>query len=137
MTELLVGVDVEKELITELDARMAATPYPVKAHTQIPPNPRPGEFIRVIAAGGAERDLVTDSRTVTLEGWAETETRAERICSYALAVVYAAARAGTVGAAVCYYVASFGLPVNLPHPQVPDMYRYQTTISVDLRKVVG
>lgn len=134
MAELLIGVDVEAAVIAELNTRMALTPYPVSAGTKIKDDP---EFIRVLAAGGPERDLVTDERTVTIEGWSTQEARAERICAFAIGVLQAAARDGRIGPATGYRVQVFGLPVNLPHPDVPSKYRYTATISVDLRKVVA
>lgn len=131
--EVLVGADAELALITELAAQLPTFDFTDAVGTRIPKD-RPGEFVRVIVTGGVERDLVTDQPSITVEYFAVRESRAERGAAYSLGLLQAAGRAGVLGGAVCYGVAAFGLPVNLPHPQVPDRYRYQFTVSVDLRK---
>lgn len=134
MAELLVPADGEAEIVAELNARMPAAGFPdAKAATRVPGS-RPAEFLRVVATGGAERDLVTDEPLFVLEGFATTEGRAWRLCSFALAVLQVAGRAGRIGSATTYGVRVVGLPANLPMPSVPDRYRYTATISVALRK---
>ncbi|MEX1078882.1 MAG: hypothetical protein WED09_07225 [Homoserinimonas sp.] len=138
MAELLVGEDVEVAFITELDGAMPAIMETgVAAGTKIPGgDDKPTEFIRVVLSGGAERDLVTDSPTVTVEYFAVKEGRAARGAAFALAVLQRAGRVGSLGGVPCYGVTSFSLPANLPHPEVPDRFRYQFTVSADLRKSV-
>lgn len=134
MAELLVSADGEAEIVAELNARMPAAGFPnAKASTRVPAS-RPSEFIRVVATGGAERDLVTDEALFVIEGFATTEGRAQRMCAFGLAVLQAAGRAGRIGSATAYGVRVVGLPANLPMPSVPDRYRYTATISVALRK---
>lgn len=133
MAELLVAADAEKALVDELAAELPTFDFTESVGTRIPQD-WPDEFVRVIATGGIERDLVTDQPSLTVEYFAVKEGRAERGAAYALGVLQAAGRAGVMGGVTCYGVTAFGLPVNLPHPQVPDRYRYQFTVSVDLRK---
>lgn len=128
MEELLIPADDEVALVDELTARTG-----LHWGTRIP-NPLPSEFGRVVSTGGAARDLVTDSPTLTIEAFAESEGRARRICAEALAHLQAAARGGRVGDAVCYRVGVASLPANLPMPSVPGRFRYTATVSADLRR---
>lgn len=128
MAELLIPADDEAAVVTELNARMG-----VRIATRIPA-PRPAEFGRVLGTGGGQRDLVTDSPTLTLEGFARSEARARRICAEMVAHLQAAGRAGSVGGVTCYGVRVAGLPQNLPMPSVPDRYRYTATVVADLRR---
>lgn len=128
MTEVLVPADDEVALVDELQARMG-----VPVGTRIP-DPRPREFVRVVSTGGAPRDLVTDSPTLVVEGFAVTESRARRLCALAVAYAEAAGRAGSMGGVPCYGVRVAGLPANLPMPSVPDRFRFTATIAADLRR---
>lgn len=129
MTEVLISADDEVAVVTELNARMT-----VKWGTKIP-NPRIAEFGRVVSVGGSDRDLVTDSATLTIEGFATGETRAREVCALGVAHLQAAARDGVVGGVPCYGVRAVSRPANLPMPSVPDRFRFTATVSVDLRKV--
>lgn len=133
MAELLVPADVEVAVRTELLGVLPALGFAGPVGTQIPEG-RPVEFLRVLIAGGFGRDLVTDSVTVTVESFAEEEKRASDAAGVALAALEAAGRAGSLGSVPCYRVQVFALPQNLPHPGVPDRFRYQFTVSVDLRR---
>lgn len=135
MVEYLVTADTEPAVVAEIEARWAALDAtPVPMGTRIP-TPRPAEFGRVLATGGGERDMVTDEATVVLEGWATSETRAQRICAFMVAAVQAAGRAGKIGDVPCYRVRVASLPANLPMPSIADRFRFTATVSVDLRKV--
>lgn len=131
MAEVLVPADDEAAVVDELTARLDG----VHVGTQIP-RPRLDEFVRVVSTGGAERDLVTDSPSLVLEGFATGEGRARQLCALAIAYAQAAGRAGSMGGVTCYGVTVAALPANLPMPSVPDRYRYTATVSVDLRRVV-
>ncbi|MFF2631959.1 hypothetical protein ACFVR6_03660 [Microbacterium sp. NPDC058021] len=134
MAELLVPEDGEPELVAELNTRLPDAGFPdAKAGTRVPA-PRPAEFLRVVATGGAERDLVTDEPLYVVEGFATTEGGAQRLCAFGVAVLQAAGREGRIGGATAYGVRVVALPANLPMPSVPDRYRYTATISVALRK---
>ncbi|KAA9133759.1 hypothetical protein [Microbacterium caowuchunii] len=131
MVEILVPADDEVAVVDELKARMEP-----RVGTKIP-NPRPAEFLRVLNVGGVERDLVSDSPTLTIEAFAENETRARRLCALAVAYLQAAGRRGSLGGVTCYGVRIVALPANLPMPTVPDRSRFTATVSLDLRKVAG
>lgn len=133
MAELLLPADPQSAFITELTAELPGHGFEGPVGSKIPTD-RPAEFLVIAAVGGTGRDLVTDSPTVTAEAYATTEKRARDMCAYAVAVAQAAARAGTLGGAVCYRLGVFSLPANLPNPLVPDRYRYTATLSADLRR---
>ncbi len=128
MAEVLVPADDEVAVVAELNARMDAP-----AGTRIP-LPRPPEFVRVVSAGGVERDLVSDTFTLAVEGFAATETAAQRLCAFAIAYLQSAGRSGILGGITCYGVGVTALPANLPMPSVPDRYRFTATITVSLRR---
>lgn len=128
VAELLVPADDEVALVDELAARTG-----LHWGTRIP-NPLPEEFGRVVSTGGTERDLVTDSPTLTVEAFALTEGRARRVCAEAVAHLQAAAREGRVGDVVCHAVRAVSLPANLPMPSVPGRFRFTATVSADLRR---
>lgn len=129
MAELLVPADDEKAAVTELSARMTE-----HMGTRIPPNPIPEEFGRVVSTGGSGRDLVTDSATLALEGFALTEDRARRIAAEMIAHLQAAGRAGSLGGIPCYGVTVVALPANLPLPSVPTRFRFTAMVTADLRR---
>ncbi|MGO3649351.1 hypothetical protein [Agrococcus casei] len=128
MAELLIPTDDEAMAVAELSDRMD-----VHMGTRVP-NPLPEEFGRIVSTGGAGRDLVTDSPTLALEGFATTETRARRISAEMIAHLQAAGRAGSLGGAPCYGVRVVALPANLPMPSVPTRYRFTATVTADLRR---
>lgn len=139
--ELLVPTDPEVAALAELSTLLPAHGFPAVTRaagtlgTKLPTsNPKPAEFGRVLATGGVPRDLVTDSATLVLEGYATKEQRARDLCALMLAGVERAARAGTLGGVTVYRVSSASLPANLPHPQVPTHFRFTATISADLRR---
>lgn len=131
MPEVLVPADDEVALVDELSARLDA-----HVGTRIP-SPRPDEFVRVVSTGGGERDLVSDSPTLVVEGFALSEGRARYLCAAAVAHAQAAGRAGSLGGVTCYGVRVAALPANLPMPTVPDRYRFTATIVADLRRVAA
>lgn len=128
MAEVLMPADDEVALVDELNARLE-----VPVGTRIPV-PRPLEFVRVVSTGGAPRDLVTDSPTLLVEGFATSEGRARYLCAAAVAHAQAAGRVGRLGGVPCYGVRVASLPANLPMPSVPDRFRFTATITADLRR---
>ncbi|QTV79485.1 hypothetical protein [Microbacterium sp. NIBRBAC000506063] len=139
--ELLVPADVEVAALAELSTMLPGNGFPGVTSaaealgTKIPTaDPKPAEFGRVLTTGGAGRDLVTDTPTLILEGYAVTEQRARDLCALMVAIVEAAARAGSLGGVTCYAARVGSLPSNLPHPQVPTHFRFTATVSVDLRR---
>ena len=131
MAELLVAADAEVAAVDELEARLTA---PIGTRT---PSPRPAVFGRVLCVGGAQRDLVTDAFTLTLEGFGDTETKARDLCALMLGWVQRAARVGTLGGVPCYGATAASLPANLPMPSVPDRFRFTATVTIDLRRTAA
>lgn len=139
--ELLIPADSEVAALAELSSLLPEHGFPGVTRaagtlgTKLPTSsPKPAEFGRVLATGGAGRDLVTDSPTLVLEGYATKEQRARDLCALMLAIVERAARAGSLGGVTVYRSSRVSLPANLPHPQVPTHFRFTATISVDLRR---
>ena len=120
--------DVEQAIIDELSSTYSIS-------TSIPDNP-PAVFFRVVAVGGVQRDLVTDSWLAVLEAFAPLESTARNTMADALARLELAARKGHIGSEVCYGFGTMGLPQNLPLPSVPTHKRYITTITPALRRRV-
>lgn len=142
--ELLIPTDAEVAAIDELSVALPVHGFPGLSKaaktlgTKIPTTtPKPAEFARVVGVGGAGRDLVTDSPLLTLEGFAKKEQRARDLCALMVAIIERAARVGTLGGSVIYAARVVGLPANLPHPQVPDWFRFTATVSVDLRRTTA
>lgn len=129
--EVLIPADVEVCVVDELNARL---PFPVGTSV---PRPTPAEFGRVLAVGGAARDLVSDGFTVTVEGFAGSEGRAHDVCALMVAHVEAAARSGVLGGVPCYAARSVSLPANMPMPSVQGRYRFTATLTVVLRRAAA
>lgn len=142
--ELLIPSDVEVAALTELSATLPEHGFPgvtvddQRLGTKLPVvDPKPSEFGRIFTSGGTPRDLVTDSPTLVVEGYAVKEQRARDLCAYMVAIVEAASRVGTLGGATIYQARAVSLPANLPHPQVPGHFRFTAMISVDLRRTTA
>lgn len=140
--EVLLPVDVEAAVIAELSAALPLRGWPgltvaeSRVGTKIPGGSKPESFVRVYSVGGLSRDLVSDSPTLVVEGYHRREQGAFDLCSMSVALLEAAGRAGRVGVETCYGVTVAGLPGNLPDPNVPDMYRFTSTVALDLRRNV-
>ncbi|ALJ20379.1 hypothetical protein [Microbacterium sp. No. 7] len=140
---LLVPADAEVAALTELSAELPPRGFALTLvngllGTKLPTvTPKPPAFGRVITTGGVARDRVTDSPTLVLEGYATSEQTARDLCALMVAIVDAAATAGTLGGIPCYRARGFSLPANLPHPNVPTHFRFTATISVDLRRTTA
>lgn len=139
--ELLIPADAEVAALDELSDVLPAHGFPAVTvaaktlGTKIPAaSTKPAEFGRVLATGGTGRDMVTDSPTLILEGYATKEQRARDLCALMLAGIQRAARAGTLGELTIYSARVASLPANLPHPNVPTHFRFTATVSVDLRR---
>lgn len=140
--ELLVPADVEVAALAELSTALPAHGFPSvttasqRLGTKLPTgNPKPPLFGRLYATGGVPRDLVTDSATITVEGFSVKEQQARDLCAYMVAIIEAAGRTGSLGGATVYRARAVSLPASLPNPQVPDHFRFTALISVDLRRV--
>lgn len=142
-TELVIPPDAERAVSDELRAGLAAAGLPeqlIASHVPgfgLPEAALPDEFVRVLAAGGVERDAVTDRPTIAVECYGTDGAAAAHTASVARAVLNRAARAGSLGGIPCYGIRLATGTVNLPHPDVPDRIRYTFTISTDLRMAVA
>jgi hypothetical protein len=126
--QLLISADIEQAIIDELTPTFTIG-------TSIPSD-KPAIFLRVIALGGAARDLVTDTPTVTLEAFALKESDARDTLAHVLARLQLAARKGHIGGETVYGLVVFALPQNYPLPSVPTHKRYITTIAPAIRRRV-
>jgi hypothetical protein len=75
VTPTVTFPDVEALLTGALPSLLAARGFTVPVGTKVP-NPRPARFVRLVVASGNRRNLVAAAPTVTIEGWAQTETDA-------------------------------------------------------------
>lgn len=126
---LIEPTDAEQAVIDELAPRGFAIATTL-------PDPLPLRFQRVVALGGTQRDLVTDSPTLILEAFHKKESAAAQDARRMLAIIEAAVRAGTLGTAIAYRLQVVALPQNYPLPSVPSHKRYVTTIAPDIRRRV-
>lgn len=133
MAETLVPADAQLAAVDELNGVDHDAEYWAPAGTRIP-NPKTGEWLRVLSVGGSERDLVTDGHRLVVEAYSANETRSQRICAFAVARLQAAARGGMLGGVPCYGVSVEAVPANLPLPSVPDRVRHTATVTASLRR---
>ncbi|WNO26436.1 tail terminator [Microbacterium phage BabyDaisy] len=130
MVQVLIPTDIEQAVIDEL-----SPDYTIG--TSIPET-KPAVFIRVLAVGGAQLNLVQDEPLVTLEAFALRETQARDALADALARLSAAVQTrGLIGSAPTTQLRVVGLPQNYPLPSVPTHRRYMTTIAPAVRRRIA
>lgn len=133
MIELSVGADAEQLALDALAAEFPkiAEVANVKASTKIlTVNGKTAkEFVRLWAANFNEETLVTQAPTITVEGWADTETRAQRIMALAVAVLH-------VQEGKLFGVRVIGGVGNNPHPDYPSKARYSALLQVRTRSQI-
>lgn len=140
--EILVSADVELAAIADLSTGLPLHGWPGltlaanRVGTKIPSG-SPESFVRLRALGGVNRDLIADAATLVVEGYHQKEGKARELCAMSTALLEAAGRAGVLGGLTCYGVSVAALPGNLPDPNVPDRFRFTSTISVSLRKLTA
>jgi hypothetical protein len=141
VAEVLVPADVELAVLTELSEGYTAVGFPGLSAsdgtvgTTVPAvDPRPSEFVRVLAVGGPSLDIAYDSLTVVLEGSSTSEATAQQVCALGVGLIQAAGREGAVGGVPCRRVRLVSLPSTLPDPRVTSHSRYTATLSIDLRR---
>lgn len=141
MTEVLAPADTELAVITELSAGFDAHGFPglnvddLTVGTVVPStDPRPEEFVRVLAVGGPRMDLAYDRATIVLEASSIKEGTAREVCALGVALLEAAGREGSMGGIPCRKVRVVSLPATLPDPRVTSHARYTATLSIDLRR---
>lgn len=126
MDTILIPADPEQAIIDAL------SPF-YTIGTSIPET-KPAVFLRVVGAGGFQRDLVTDTFTVTLEAFAKLESTARTTLATAIGRLQLAAERGTLGSETAYRLQVVAPPQNLPIPSVPSHKRYIATLAPDLRR---
>lgn len=122
MAEIVTFPDAEALVVAALNAEFPGRgETDLKAHTRVPKE-RPDEFVRIIGGGGPDETKVSEAAQITIEGWAQTESRAYEICDLARAIVRSqdSEIRGARG---------FSYPQNLPDP-VSDQVRYTSTGDV-------
>jgi hypothetical protein len=125
--DALVPSDAEQAVIDEL--------YHYFAIGTSIPDPKPDLFLRVLAVGGAELNLVQDEPLITLEAFGIRETIARDALAEALArLKQAVLSRGMIGSVPATKLRIVGLPQNYPLPSVPSHRRYMTTIAPALRR---
>lgn len=128
MVEILEDPDIEQAVIDELTVF-----YPGQVGTSLPQT-MPDTFIRVLAVGGFEQNLVTGTPLFTIEVFAKREAVARPVIARVVAILQAAGRTGKLGTETCYGVSIATLPQNYPHPSVPSHKRYISTLSAGIRR---
>ncbi|MBO0596589.1 hypothetical protein I2485_06830 [Nesterenkonia sp. E16_7] len=96
------------------------------------PTPRPSEFIRLWETGGDRRNLVTDRPTVTVEAYADRNSRAGELADLFRAWFYAQQGEDLVQGCPIHHVGEYARPASLPHPDT-NQARYTATYSLDVR----
>jgi hypothetical protein len=132
--QLSVARDVEDQSIEQiLDAFTHSTEVsglPVGTRIAVDDSGRTmPEFIRLMASNEQSETLKTTSWTITLEGWAQSETRASKILSLACAAL-----AESEG--LLYGASIFGGAGNDPHPDYPNMSRYSALVGIKSRNSI-
>lgn len=92
------------------------------------PEVRPKRFIRILSAGGSRETLVSRRQTLLIEGWAQTETDAMRLCEIATAALLAVE--GDVFGGI-----EIASPALLPDP-TSTQERATATVEVRVRGTV-
>ena len=128
--ELSVQGDVEQLALDAIGAGFALIPevsrVPASTKIKVVSGVTADEFVRVWASNLFQETLVTDAPTLTVEGWANTETRAARILALAVAVLKE--QEGTL-----FGVSQIGGVGNNPHPDYPSKFRYSALLEVRAR----
>jgi len=127
--QLLIPTDIEQAVIDELSPLWTVG-------TSIPAE-KPALFLRVLATGGSELNIVQDEPFVTIEAFGLRETSAREALDSVLArLQYAVRSRGRIGDVAVSRIRFVGLPQNYPLPSVPTHKRYITTIAPAARRRV-
>jgi hypothetical protein len=124
MAQLVVIPDIEALAVAALNAAFADLMPGVVWATRVP-DPRPARFGRIIRAGGAQETVVSDQAQLLVEGWAEAEGDAERICALGRAVLLA--QDGRLFGGF-----TIAAPANLPDPRTSQT-RYTCNVGIRAR----
>ena len=128
--ELSVQGDVEQLALDAIGAGFALIPevsmVPASTKIKVVSGVTADEFVRVWASNLFQETLVTDAPTLTVEGWARTEVRAQRIMALAVAVLREQEGA-------LFGVSQIGGVGNNPHPDYPSHFRYSALVEARVR----
>lgn len=132
--QLNIPRDIEQQCADQIAGTFARMPETagVTAGTRIAVDPTGdtlGEFVRLIASAPQNETPKTTSWDITVEGWADTETRAARLTALALASLEAAH--GDL-----YGYRLLGGAGNDPEPDYPHMSRYSATVEMRSRNII-
>jgi hypothetical protein len=126
VAELVVFPDVEGLVIAYLRSKLTDG---TKAYTKVPAQ-RPNRFVKITAAGGADRNLVLSSRLVIVQCWDLDAVKASELAEWCYAILRSAQHDAT--APDVRNVAIVSAPQSFPDPDTSTP-RYQFTVQLDLR----
>jgi hypothetical protein len=144
--------DAELVAVTALRAALACRAEAYAAGVTVGTKPRPGQlpqkYVRLRRVGGTEAFRVADAPRLQAQVWFNTGAEAtDEANRQALAqLVWALLRGmrstevvigGWPVPVVCYRVATFGGPVNLPDPADPGRTITQLTVEVAMRGIAA
>lgn len=147
MTAVALFPDAELVAVTYLRSALTARPEPYAAGVKVYTKPKPGETyprrVRVRRTGGAQLHLAADSPRLQVQVGYDTGAVSDEKNRQALAQLVWALLRDMVGAevtvpgwpvpVVCYRVATFGGPANLPDPADNARLITQLTVEVGMR----
>lgn len=129
MTELLVFPDAEAVVVGWLRPELGKNGIVIPVATKMP-NPRPPRIVRIVRAGGVQRDIVTDRATMVFECWDSSAPAAANLAAVVRALLCAAAP-GWLGTAWSDRIVDLGM-VPSPDPDSGSP-RYLVTAELHLR----
>lgn len=139
--------DAELVAVTWLRAQLAARSESyasgVTVGTKVPPATSPGRYVQLRRLGGTELHRVADSPRLRAQVWYSTASTTDEMNRQALAQLVWALLRGMRGQSVavtgwpvpviCYRVATFGGPTNVPDPADATRVITQLTVEVGMR----
>lgn len=128
--EVIVFPDVEQLVVDYLTPELPAHGFDVPVSTEIPAT-RPEAFVTVPRVGGARRNLVVDSATISCDSWAERPKLAHDLAQMVRALINALP-GKTLDQWPVYRVTEFTGPGNLPDPR-SHQARYTQAFSILIR----
>ncbi|WEV59674.1 hypothetical protein OZX67_03815 [Bifidobacterium sp. ESL0728] len=87
------------------------------------------EFIRIFASNSQSETMKTTSWNITVEGWAQTETRASELTRLATSALLDSH-------GLLFGCQLLGGAGNDPHPDYPKMSRYDSIVEVRSRNII-
>jgi hypothetical protein len=128
MRQLSVPRDIEDLCIARINQVFSLLPETsaISVGTRIPVDESGNtehEFVRLMAANGRSQTPVTTSWTITVEGWARSETRAARLMALAVSAL-------ETGDPPLLQGKLLGGAGNDPDPDHSDMSRYSALVSI-------